>query len=434
MVKPQRGLSAIRPYVPGKPIEEVQREYGLTDIIKLASNENPIGASPVVVQALMEALPQLNVYPDAQAYRLRHALAAHHRVDPEMIRVGNGADGVIRELCVSYLNDDDEVLTSCSSFPVYDISAAVMRARLVKTSLTPDLRFDLHAMAGAITPRTRLIFVCNPNNPTGSIVTAGEVAEFMRRVPDNAIVVFDEAYFEFVDYPHYPDSMAYILEGQKNVCILRTFSKAYGIAGIRMGYAIASAELLAPMRSCAESFPVNLLAQIAGLAALKRQRVPEAHGSSQRRRPRVSLSRIRSAGHAVRSQPDQLPARPRRSRGEAGLHGAPEARCHRPPLHRLRPAGVSPHYRRRPEPERASRRDPRSCSSRVEGCRSIDLCPLPSRSRKGERGRGMLRLAARRGVLEFELTEITFALNGAVARVDVDPAKPLLDVLRNELG
>jgi histidinol-phosphate aminotransferase len=269
MVKAQRGLSAIRPYVPGKPIEEVQREYGLTDVIKLASNENPIGASPVVLQALMEALPQLNVYPDAQAYRLRRALAAHHGVDPEMIRVGNGADGVIRELCVSYLNDDDEMLTSCSSFPVYDISTAVMRARLVKTPLTPDLRFDLRAMADAITPRTRLIFVCNPNNPTGSIVTADEVASFMARVPDTASVVFDEAYYEFVDNPAYPDTMPYILEGQKNVCILRTFSKAYGIAGIRIGYVIATAELLAPMRACSESFPVNLLAQIAGEAALK---------------------------------------------------------------------------------------------------------------------------------------------------------------------
>jgi histidinol-phosphate aminotransferase len=269
MIEPQRGLSAIRPYVPGKPIEEVQREYGLTDIIKLASNENPIGASPVVLQALMEALPRLNFYPDAQAYRLRHALAAHHGVDPEMIRVGNGADGIIRELCVSYLNDDDEVLTSCSSFPVYDISTAVMRARLVKTALAPDLRFDLVAMADAITPRTRLIFVCNPNNPTGSIVTADEVAEFMLHVPDTAIVVFDEAYFEFVDDPKYPDAMSYLFEGRRNVCILRTFSKAYGIAGIRMGYAIAAAALLAPMAACSESFPVNLLAQIAGEAALK---------------------------------------------------------------------------------------------------------------------------------------------------------------------
>jgi histidinol-phosphate aminotransferase len=269
MVKPQSGLKAIRPYVPGKPIEEVQREYGLTDIIKLASNENPIGASPVVLQALAEALPGLNVYPDAQAFRLRCAIAGHHGVDAEMIRVGNGADGVIRELCVSYLEDGDEMLTSRSSFPVYDISAAVMRARIVKTPLTPDLRFDLPALAEAITPRTKLIFICNPNNPTGSIVTAAGVEAFVARVPETTIVVFDEAYFEFVDDPDFPDTMPYVLEGRKNICILRTFSKAYGIAGIRIGYAIAAAELLAPMRACSESFPVNLLAQIAGEAALR---------------------------------------------------------------------------------------------------------------------------------------------------------------------
>ncbi len=269
MVKPQSGLKAIRPYVPGKPIEEVQREYGLTDIIKLASNENPIGASPVVQQALIDALPGLNMYPDAQAFRLRCALAQHHGVDAEMIRVGNGADGIIRELCVSYLEDGDEVLTSCSSFPVYDISAAVMRARVVKTPLTSDLRFDMVALADAITPRTKLIFICNPNNPTGNIVRASEVAAFMARVSDTAIVVFDEAYYEFVDDPEYPDTMPYVLEGWKNVCILRTFSKAYGIAGIRVGYAIAAPELLAPMRACTESFPVNLLAQVAGEAALR---------------------------------------------------------------------------------------------------------------------------------------------------------------------
>jgi histidinol-phosphate aminotransferase len=269
MVKPQSGLRAIRPYVPGKPIEEVQREYGLTDIIKLASNENPIGVSPIALQALLEALPDLNMYPDAQSYRLRCAIAAHHGVDGEMIRVGNGADGIIRELCVSYLEDGDEMLTSCSSFPVYDISAAVMRARIVKTPLTPDLRFDMAALADAITPRTRLIFVCNPNNPTGSIVTRDEVAGFMSRVPDSAIVVFDEAYYEFVDDPEFPDTMPYALEGRNNVLILRTFSKAYGIAGIRIGYAIAAPELLAPLRSCSESFPVNLLAQVAGEAALR---------------------------------------------------------------------------------------------------------------------------------------------------------------------
>ncbi len=263
----QRGLDAIKPYVPGKPIEEVQREYGLTDVIKLASNENPLGPSPKVLAALQAALPELHLYPDAQAYTLSRAIAARHGVAPDMVRVGNGADGLIRELCVSYLEDGDEVLTSVSSFPVYDISTAVMRGRLVKTPLR-DLRFDLEALAAAITDRTRLIFLCNPNNPTGTIVTAGEVAEFMRHVPDSAIVVFDEAYHEFVDSPDYPEGLSYVKEARRNVVVLRTFSKAYGIAGIRLGYGIAHPALLAPLRASTESFPVNRLAQVAGLAAL----------------------------------------------------------------------------------------------------------------------------------------------------------------------
>ena len=268
-IRQQRGLDAIKPYVPGKPIEEVQREYGLTDVIKLASNENPLGPSPKVVAALHEALAGLNFYPDAQAYALTRGIAARHDLAPDRVRVGNGADGLIRELCVAYLNDDDEVLTSTASFPVYDISTAVMRARMVKTPLK-GLRFDLDAIAAAITDRTKLIFLCNPNNPTGNIVTADEVAEFMRRVPDHAIVVFDEAYYEFVDSPDYPDSLALVKSGRyPNVVVLRTFSKAYGIAGIRLGYGIAHPALLGPLRASTESFPVNRLAQIAGLAALE---------------------------------------------------------------------------------------------------------------------------------------------------------------------
>ncbi len=266
--KQQRGLNALRPYVPGKPIEEVQREYGLSDVIKLASNENPLGASPKVVAALSGALRGINYYPDAQAYRLCRAIARRHGVDPEMVRVGNGADGLIREVCVSYLEDGDEVLTSASSFPVYDISASVMRARLIKTPLR-DYRFDLAAMARAITDRTKIVFVCNPNNPTGTMVSEGELAELMAVVPDNVLVVLDEAYFDFVDAADYPDSFAYLQAGRKNVLILRTFSKAQGIAGIRLGYGIAHPDLLAPMRAASESFPVNILAQIAGEAALQ---------------------------------------------------------------------------------------------------------------------------------------------------------------------
>ena len=290
--KPQRGLAAIKPYTPGKPIEEVQREYGLTDVIKLASNENPLGPSPKVVAALHEALTGLNFYPDAQAYALTRGIAARHGVAPDMVRVGNGADGLIRELCVSYLNDDDEVLTSTASFPVYDISTAVMRARMVKTPLK-DLRFDLDAIAAAITDRTKLIFLCNPNNPTGNIVTADEVAEFMPRVPGHVIVVFDEAYYEFVDSPDYPDSLAYVKSGRyPNTVVLRTFSKAYGIAGIRLGYGIAQPELLAPLRATTESFPVNRLAQIAGLAALEDDEFMALHDRGQRGRPRLSLPGI----------------------------------------------------------------------------------------------------------------------------------------------
>jgi histidinol-phosphate aminotransferase len=268
-VRQQSGLNSIKQYVPGKPIEEVQREYGLTDIIKLASNENPLGPSPKVMAALQAALPELNFYPDAQAYTLCRAIAARHGVAPDMVRIGNGADGLIRELCVSYLEDGDEVITSASSFPVYDISTAVMRARMVKTPLK-DLGFDLPAIAASITDRTKLVFICNPNNPTGTIVTADDVAEFMAQMPDHVIVVFDEAYHEFVEAQDYPDSLGYVKSGHfPNVIVLRTFSKVYGLAGIRLGYGIAHPALLAPLRASTESFPVNRLAQVAGLAALE---------------------------------------------------------------------------------------------------------------------------------------------------------------------
>jgi len=269
-VKPQHGLKAIRPYMPGKPIEEVQREYGLTDVIKLASNENPLGASPKVLAALEAALPQLNYYPDAQNFYLRQAIARRLGLALEQVVIGNGADGIIRETCVAYLEDGDEVIVSRSSFPVYDISTHVMRGKLIKTPLK-DYRLDLEAMVRAITDRTKLIFVCNPNNPTGTMVTAAEVAAFMAAVPDHVLVIFDEAYYEFVDSADYPDSLRYVREGRQNVMVLRTFSKVYGMAGLRLGYGLADPEILAPLRLAKESFPVNRLAQVAGLAALDDQ-------------------------------------------------------------------------------------------------------------------------------------------------------------------
>lgn len=267
-VQPQRGLKGIKPYVPGKPIEEAQREYGLTDVIKLASNENPLGTSPKALAAIERALAHLNLYPDGQCYYLRHALAAHWGVSADQVAAANGADGIIMQTCLAYLDDDDEVIVSRSSFPIYDIYTHVMRAKLIKTPLK-NYGLDLDAMAHAITDRTKLMFVCNPNNPTGTMLPAREIDALLARVPDRVLVVLDEAYFEFVDSAEYPDSMRYLREGRSNVMIMRTFSKVYGLAGIRLGFAIADPDLLSPLFQVKEPFAVNALAQAAGIAALE---------------------------------------------------------------------------------------------------------------------------------------------------------------------
>ena len=271
-VKPQRGLSGLEPYVPGTPIEEVQRKYGLKDVIKLASNENPLGPSPKAVVAVEQALPRLNFYPDGQSYDLRRAIALHLGFEMEQVAVGNGADGIIMQLCMAYLDEDSEVIVSRSSFPVYDRFTHTMRATLVKTPLKKtreEYGLDLEAMARVITARTKLIFVCNPNNPTGKIVTASEVDAFMARVPDHVLVVFDEAYYEFVNSDAYPDTLQYIRAGRGNVITMRTLSKAHGLAGIRLGYAIAPPDVIAQLNRVKEPFAVNLLAQAAGTAALQ---------------------------------------------------------------------------------------------------------------------------------------------------------------------
>jgi histidinol-phosphate aminotransferase len=267
-VPQQPGLKNVPAYVPGKPIEEVQRMYGLQDVIKLASNENPLGPSPKAVEALRQAAGRVNLYPDGQSYSLRKALAAHLRVPMEYIAIGNGADGLILQLSLGYLDETCEVLVSRSSFPIYDIYSQIMHARLVKTPLK-GFGLDLEAMTDAIHPGTRLIYVCNPNNPTGTTVSAQELDRFLSHVPEHVLVVCDEAYYEFVDTPDYPDSLEYIRQGRQNMIVLRTFSKVYGIAGLRVGYGIAHPDVLAPMLAVKEPFSVNLLAQAAAEAALE---------------------------------------------------------------------------------------------------------------------------------------------------------------------
>ena len=266
-VAPQPGLDSIPPYKPGRSIEEIQRQYGVQDVIKLASNENPLGASPKALVVLVQSFSRVNLYPDGQCFNLRNALAQKLDVKPEQIIVGNGEDGLILETCMAFLDENSEVIVSKSSFPVYDIYSCAMRARMVKTPLKNN-GLDLEAMAGAITGQTRLIFVCNPNNPTGTIVSAAEVTRFIERVPDDVLVIFDEAYLEYVDDPHFPDSLKYVREGRENVVVMRTFSKIYGLAGLRLGYAIGAPATLAHLYCVKEPFSVNMLAQIAGEAAL----------------------------------------------------------------------------------------------------------------------------------------------------------------------
>jgi histidinol-phosphate aminotransferase len=268
-VRPQHGLDRLEPYVPGKPIDEVKREYGLDDVIKLASNENPLGASPKALEAIAGAMSSLNLYPDGQSHDLRQALAAHFEVPFDQVAVGNGADDLILQLSMAYLEDDDEVVVSRSSFGMYDVYVHAMRAKLIKTPLAPGYRIDLDAAADAITDRTKLVYVCNPNNPTGTMSTAEEVDRFLERLPNRVLCVMDEAYCEMVESNDYPDTLAMVRSGRPNVLVLRTFSKVYGIAGIRLGYGFGHAEVIGALAKVRAAFTVNSLAQAAGIAALK---------------------------------------------------------------------------------------------------------------------------------------------------------------------
>lgn len=265
---PQSGLNDIEPYKPGKPIEEVQRQYGIKDVIKLASNENQLGSSPLALAAIRKALPSINLYPDGQCHELRNALAKKLGLSPDMITASNGADGIILETCMAYLENDSEVITSMTSFPMYDIYSRAMRARLIKTPLTKQYRFDLEAIQSAVTDKTKIIFLCNPNNPTGTILHQKDVDGFINSIPENILIVLDEAYYEYVDSDQYPDSIQYIHQRRPNILILRTFSKVFGLAGLRVGFGIGTPELLVPINTIKEPFAVNRLAQIAGLAAL----------------------------------------------------------------------------------------------------------------------------------------------------------------------
>ena len=261
----------IAPYEPGKPIEELERELGIKGAVKLASNENPFAPPVGVLQAIQKALDGLNRYPDGSGYYLRQALAARHRVSPDAIMLGNGSNELLELLARTFVRQREEVVFPHPSFVVYpSIVQSVGGIRVVVT--LKDHRIDLATMARAITPLTKLVFIANPNNPTGTIVTADEVDEFLADVPDRVIVVFDEAYVDFAQGPDFPDSLGH-LRGGRRVAILRTFSKIVSLAGLRIGYVVADPECIALLNRIRQPFNVNTLAQVAALAALE----DEAH-------------------------------------------------------------------------------------------------------------------------------------------------------------
>jgi histidinol-phosphate aminotransferase len=257
----------LKPYVPGKPIEEAKREYGLSEFIKLASNENPLGPSPLAVAAIREAAAHVELYPDAACYQLTRDLAAYWEVEPENLILGNGSDEIIQLIGLAFVEPGDEVLTARPSFVRYEAAAVLNNGVFIETPLR-EFRFDLAAMAERLSDRTRVIFIANPNNPTGTMVTRTELERFLDRVPERALVVMDEAYFEYVDAPDYPHSWEYVRQG-RNVIVLRTFSKIYGLAGLRVGYGMARPELVRYLDQVREPFNVNSLAQVAACASLR---------------------------------------------------------------------------------------------------------------------------------------------------------------------
>jgi histidinol-phosphate aminotransferase len=259
-------ITRLIPYRPGKPIEEVQRELGLKEVIKLASNENPLGPSPAAAQAIREAVSRANLYPDGACFRLKSTLSSYLNISEDHLIIGNGSDELIQLIGITFLSPGDELLQADPAFARYESSATLNEAVCVKVPLL-NWTHDLPAMAKKLSSKTRLIYITNPNNPTGTIVTEREVRDFMEQVPERAIVLFDEAYKEYTDHPEFPDAMRLVREG-RNVIILRTFSKMYGLAGLRVGYGVTTPEIVNFINQPREPFNVNLLAQTGAAAAL----------------------------------------------------------------------------------------------------------------------------------------------------------------------
>ena len=260
-------LDGLTPYEPGKPEEEVQRELGLDRVVKLASNEGPWGPFPAALQALERSAPALNRYPDGGAYHLRKALAERHGVDAANVATGAGADALIGHLSVAALDPGDEVVTGWPSFISYALDALKLGAVPRKVPLVDD-HYDLDALLDAVGPRTKLVYVATPNNPTGTMTTRAQLDSYFERVPEHVLTVIDQAYFEYIDHPDYPDAVEEYAKAGRRALVLRTFSKIYGLAGLRVGYGVGPADVIEAIGKTRRAFDVSTPAQVAALASM----------------------------------------------------------------------------------------------------------------------------------------------------------------------
>ncbi len=261
-------VASLQPYVPGKPIEEVEREYGVSDVAKLASNENALGPSPLALRAAAEACSRVHLYPDGSAFTLKRALSERFSVPVEEILVGNGSNELIELLVRTFVLEGEEVLTSAQSFVAYKLAAHAHGRTLVEAPMKERFHYDLEALHARLGPRTKVVFLANPDNPTGTWFLEKELVHFLGAVPRETLVVLDEAYVEFVEAAGFQDALA-LRRRYPNLVVLRTFSKIYGLAGLRLGYAFARPELVAFLDRVRAPFNVNGVAQAAGAAALE---------------------------------------------------------------------------------------------------------------------------------------------------------------------
>lgn len=261
-------ILSISPYKPGKPIEELAREHGVTDAIKLASNENPLGPSPKAMEAVRKALDAVHRYPDGACHELVAKLSAKLAVSPREIVIGNGSDDIIAMLTRAFLQPGDEAVIADPTFLMYEISIKTSGARIIKVPVEESLGVRIDALLGAIGKRCRLVFLCNPNNPTGAVVSTGDFSRLLDGLPEDALLVVDEAYMEFVRDPDCARSLVLRATADHPIVTLRTFSKAYGLAGLRVGYGVMPAWVADVLHRVRQPFNVNTLAQVAATAAL----------------------------------------------------------------------------------------------------------------------------------------------------------------------